>query len=70
MIEGFKITRELSRQKAFINTIKSLEYPNQEPQTDQDYLKHLRQFSQPLYHPSGTCRMSETDDGWRREFRI
>ena len=71
MIEGLKITRELSRQKAFINTIKSLEYPNQEPQTDQDYLKHLRQFSQTLYHPSGTCRMSETDDGVvNSEFKV
>lgn len=71
MIEGLKITRDLSRQKAFINAIESLEYPNQEPQTDQNYLQHLRQFSQTLYHPCGTCRMSETEDGVvNSEFKV
>lgn len=63
MVEGLKITREISKQKVWEQIIDALEFPAYEARSDDDYIKHLRQYSQTLYHPTGTCRMSALEDG-------
>ncbi|MBK7738958.1 MAG: hypothetical protein IPI45_14415 [Saprospiraceae bacterium] len=45
-------------------SIDAIEFPAYEARSDDDYIKHLRQYSQTLYHPTGTlAEMSAFEDG-------
>ena len=63
MVEGLKITEKISSQSPLSEVIETLEFPAEKPKTNSDYINHLRAYSQTLYHPTGTCRMSANKDG-------
>ncbi|MFZ1257393.1 MAG: GMC family oxidoreductase N-terminal domain-containing protein [Saprospiraceae bacterium] len=63
MVEGLKITEKISSQSPLSEVIETLEFPAEKPKTNSDYINHLRAYSQTLYHPTGTCRMSANRDG-------
>ncbi|MEM9776074.1 MAG: choline dehydrogenase [Chloroflexota bacterium] len=57
LIKGVKIAREIGRQPALAKFIGSPYLPSAEIQTDAEIEDHIRQNTQSLYHPTGTCKM-------------
>ena len=57
LVAGLRIAREIVRQPA-LDTFRGPEIdPGAHVQTDADLLAYVRQNSETLYHPVGTCRM-------------
>ena len=57
MLEGLKLTRDLSAMPSLAKLIDDVEYPESMPVTDEVFIRHIRQYSETLYHPVSTCRM-------------
>ncbi|MGA7328863.1 MAG: choline dehydrogenase [Rhodomicrobium sp.] len=61
--EGFKITREVFRQKAF-DPYRGEEFlPGPKVQTDEEIDVYHRQTAESIYHPVGTCKMGQDPMG-------
>jgi choline dehydrogenase len=57
MVEGVKIARKIVNAKAF-DDLRGPEYrPGPDVTTDDEIADALRQYSETLYHPVGTCKM-------------
>ena len=62
MIEGIKKGREILGAKVF-EQYRSREIgPGPEVQSDEDILAFIRQRSETIYHPIGTCKMGDAND--------
>lgn len=57
MVEGLKLAREIMNQSPF-DPFRGQEFlPGQDVQTDEQWREYVRQRSETLYHPVGTCKM-------------
>ncbi|MFN0084526.1 MAG: GMC family oxidoreductase [Blastocatellia bacterium] len=56
-VEGVKISRELLRSKRFDHFRGREWWPGEAARSDHDLARHVRQTSETLYHPVGTCRI-------------
>jgi len=57
LVDGIKIAREIAHQSAF-DTYRGEEYmPGSGVQSDDELREFVRQHTQSLYHPVGTCKM-------------
>ncbi|HRG33592.1 MAG: GMC family oxidoreductase N-terminal domain-containing protein [Saprospiraceae bacterium] len=63
MITGLKEALNICNQAPLKNYISRIEIPKIEPENDDDYLDLIREYSQTLYHPVGTCAMSDLSHG-------
>lgn len=62
VVEGIKIARELLYSK-FFEPLRGKEWwPGAEVRTDEDITEHVRQTSQTIYHPVGTCKLGTKQD--------
>ncbi|MFM0616336.1 choline dehydrogenase [Paraburkholderia nemoris] len=62
MRDGLRISRELFRQKAF-DPYRGEEFgPGKEVTSDSDLDEYLKNKSESVYHPVGTCKMGSDDD--------
>jgi choline dehydrogenase len=57
MIEGIKITKEICRQSSLQTWIEGIEVPAKIPETEEEYSTLIREYTQSLYHPVGTCSL-------------
>jgi choline dehydrogenase len=56
-VEGVKLAREIFGSSHF-NRFRGKEWwPGEVAKTDDDFAEHIRQTSETLYHPVGTCKM-------------
>jgi len=56
-VEGVKVARQIFSQKIFDQFRGREWWPGEEARDDQDLAEHVRQTSETLYHPIGTCRI-------------
>ncbi len=61
MIEGMKVALRVMRSPALAAHAGDAMIPEREPRTDDDLDALIRQRSETLYHPVGTCRMGVDD---------
>lgn len=57
MLIGLHKAMEIAQQEPLRPVIQRMELPEREPADENDLKAHLREYSQTLYHPVGTCRM-------------
>jgi choline dehydrogenase len=59
MVEGLKLLRRIMQAPAMRPFIESEYEPGPACSSDADFLRHIRERSSTIYHPTGTCRMGE-----------
>jgi len=59
MIEGVKLQREIYKQSAFKHHYVDEVSPGKHITSDEDILEYVKNSSQTVYHPVGTCAMGE-----------
>jgi choline dehydrogenase len=57
LVEGVKLARSLARSKAFAPFCGDEAYPGADKKGEGEIGEHVRNFSETLYHPVGTCKM-------------
>ena len=62
MLAGLRLGREIANQSPLKETIVKELKPGSEAVDDEDLAADLRQRLMLIYHPVGTCRMSDTDE--------
>lgn len=62
MIDGVKIARRILSSPAFSAFSESEISPGAQAQSDAEILAYLREKSESIYHPIGTCKMGAKDD--------
>lgn len=62
LVEGCKLAREFAAQPALAKHISSEYLPGTHCTTDEQWVEHVRQTSESLYHPVGTCAMGPAAD--------
>ena len=62
LIQGLKVARQIVSAPAFDRYRGPEALPGPAAQTDDQLAAHIRQESQTLYHPAGTCRMGSDAD--------
>jgi choline dehydrogenase len=61
LVHGIRLARRVLAQEPLARHVQSELLPGADAQTDQALVEHIRERSQTLYHPVGTCRMG-TDE--------
>lgn len=61
VVEGIKVSREILHSNTFGSFRGKEWWPGPAARTDEDCAEHIRQTSETIYHPVGTCRIG-TDD--------
>ena len=62
MLEGVKLSRTLANTKAFAQYRGRELHPGPEAKDDSALRAHIRNFTETLYHPAGTCKMGKDND--------
>jgi choline dehydrogenase len=57
LLNGLRFARRILAQEPLAGFVESELLPGSDVRTDDDLRAHIRQLSQTLYHPAGTCRM-------------
>ena len=57
LVEGCKLAREFAEQAPLSGFVASEYLPGRSCATDEDWASYVRQRSETLYHPVGTCAM-------------
>lgn len=57
LVEGVKIARKIAAQPAFAPYVGDPYLPTADAQTDEQLRAFVRDYTQSLYHPTGTCKM-------------
>ncbi|WP_154222587.1 GMC family oxidoreductase [Marinicella rhabdoformis] len=61
MVAGFKIQRQILASKAFDEFRDDELFPGSDVQTDEQIIEFIRQKSESIYHPIGTCKMGQDE---------
>ncbi len=61
MVEGVKIARKMLQSKAFDDYRGEEHLPGEEVQTDDEIKAFLKEYTQTIYHPVGTCKMGSDE---------
>lgn len=62
MVKGFKLTQSLVAQEPLASTARKRILPEKDCHNDADIIEELRNHSDTIYHPVGTCKMGTGDD--------
>jgi choline dehydrogenase-like flavoprotein len=62
MIEGIRTARKILASQGFEEYQGTEQSPGPEMQTDEQLLEFIREKSETIYHPIGTCKMGRKDD--------
>ncbi|WP_100657450.1 GMC family oxidoreductase [Alteromonas flava] len=62
MIEGVRKAREILASAGFEEFASTEQSPGAEAQTDEEILAFIREKSETIYHPIGTCKMGQESD--------
>jgi choline dehydrogenase-like flavoprotein len=62
MIEGIRTARKILASQGFEEYQGTEQSPGSEMQTDEQLLEFIREKSETIYHPIGTCKMGRKDD--------
>ena len=62
MIEGIRTARKILASQGFEEYQGTEQSPGPEMQTDEQLLEFIRDKSETIYHPIGTCKMGRKDD--------
>jgi choline dehydrogenase-like flavoprotein len=62
MLEGIRKGREILASKGFSEFQSTELSPGQDVQSDEALLEFIREKSETIYHPIGTCKMGAEDD--------
>lgn len=57
LLNGLRLARRILAQEPLAGFVESEMRPGPDARSDEDLRAHIRQLSQTLYHPAGTCRM-------------
>ena len=63
MVAGMKMAREIAAQSPLAEVVVRELRPGADAQTPEQIEAALRERLELIYHPAGTCRMSDTEDG-------
>jgi choline dehydrogenase len=63
LIVGLKIIRQIYQTSPFKEHVRAETLPGSECVTDRDFEQYIRDQSQTMYHPVGTCRMGADEYG-------
>ena len=62
LVEGCKLAREFAHQAPLSTYLTGEVFPGADIATDDDWVHHVRERTESLYHPTGTCAMGPGDD--------
>lgn len=62
IVEGIRLARDLARQSAFADWVKTELAPGPSVQSYEDLSAYARTTANTVYHPAGTCKMGRPDD--------
>lgn len=57
LVEGCKLAREIAEQSPLREYLTGEFLPGERVQTDEEWVQHVRERTETLYHPTGTCAM-------------
>jgi len=57
LVEGVKMARKLGETRAFAPLRDVETHPGPQVQSDEEIAEYIRDYSETLYHPAGTCKM-------------
>ena len=63
LIVGLKIIRQIYQTSTFKEHVRAESLTGPECVTDRDYEQYIRDLSQTIFHPVGTCRMGADEYG-------
>ncbi len=61
LIKGGKIALEILNQDAFKPFLDKMVLPEEVPQSDDQWARHIRSICETIYHPVGTCKMGNDE---------
>lgn len=61
LVEGVRRAREIIQADAFDEVRGDEVWPGEDVQTDEEILDHIRETSETVYHPVGTCKMGDDE---------
>ena len=62
MLDGLKLSRKIASAPSMQDYIESEYLPGPEVQTDEELMDYIRDKSNTIFHPSGTCKMGPEND--------
>ena len=62
MLDGLKLARKIAATPSLQDTIESEYLPGPEVKTDEELMGYIRDKSNTIFHPSGTCKMGPEND--------
>ncbi|MCT2594527.1 GMC family oxidoreductase N-terminal domain-containing protein [Streptomyces sp. N2-109] len=63
LVDGIKAAREVAKAEPFAKWLKREVCPGPEITSDEEISEYARKVAHTVYHPAGTCRMGDADDG-------
>ncbi len=57
MLDGVKLMRRVSAERAFAQYVKAERYPGPEAASDEALMAYMREKGTTIFHPAGTCKM-------------
>jgi choline dehydrogenase-like flavoprotein len=70
MLEAIKLSRKIATQAPLAGWVAEEVAPGSDLASDDDLRRYLRESTYTAHHPSGTCRMSETDGVVDSQLRV
>lgn len=64
MLDGLRMARQILHSEALAPCLKKEVLPGMERTSDSALTEFIREYSETIYHPVGTCKIGRPDDSW------